>query len=84
MTDDPRYAAAPDEVTTEAINGLRVLNDEMPQPVTIDHGDLLEICQAAEAWAKFARLVKNDDSTADRIDKAIHNATEAAMYGGIR
>jgi hypothetical protein len=45
------------------------------QPVTIDHGDLLELLQAAAAWAGYQRR-RGSIETADRIDKAIHQSRE--------
>jgi hypothetical protein len=62
------------------------------QPVTINHGDLLEICQSAEAWASTLRnrahgnIPVEDkvryENAADRIDKAIADARRAA-FGNI-
>jgi len=59
------------------------------QPVTIDHGDLLEICQSAEAWASTLRNRAHGnipdkekvryENAADRIDQAIASARRAAF-----
>lgn len=59
------------------------------QPVTVDHGDLLEAIQSAEAWAGFLRRrerhpyenVKRDEAAADRIDQAIHRLREQSYTG---
>jgi hypothetical protein len=40
------------------------------QIVTIDHGNLLEVLQAAESWAEYKRYNGNE-TVADRIDRAI-------------
>lgn len=50
----------------------------MDQPVTVDHGDLLEVLQAAEAWAGYSRSVGKAD-TADRVDKSIHALREQSL-----
>jgi hypothetical protein len=40
------------------------------QIATVDHGNLLEVLQAAESWAKYKRYNGNE-TVADRIDRAI-------------
>jgi hypothetical protein len=55
------------------------------QPVTVDHGDLMEVLQSAEAWAGYLRdrgaTVKGErySLAADRIDKAIHNLRKQSL-----
>lgn len=44
------------------------------QMVTVDHGDLLEACQAANAWAGQLRRdesARDFTKAADRIDAAV-------------
>jgi len=57
------------------------------QPVTVDHGDLLEVLQAAEAWASRLRElssvslphgIRDYEKAADRIDKAIRSCRREA------
>lgn len=64
-----------------------IKSTDEPQPAVVDHGDLLEICQAAEAWASHLRTREHEGSNlnhgpevADRIDKAIHS-TRKTSYG---
>jgi len=56
---------------------------EIEQPVTVDHGYLLEVLQSAEAWAGYLRTLARElpgaavpqrtryEQAADRIDQAI-------------
>lgn len=46
---------------------------QINQDVIVDHGDLLEACQAAQAWASQLRQRerKSAEETADRIDRAV-------------
>lgn len=48
------------------------------QQVTVDHGDLLEACQAANAWAGYLRFERVLPESADRIDQAVARLREAA------
>ena len=55
----------------------------MDQLVTVDHGDLLEVCQAAEAWAGYLRKLtpaaRDYNEAADRIDQAIFRCSRSAL-----
>lgn len=54
------------------------------EPVSVDPGDLYEVCQAANAWASYLRQRAGEaydtslptSAAADRIDKAAHNLRE--------
>jgi hypothetical protein len=66
------------------VRELRYALDKRSGSATIDHGDLLEICQAAEAWARSIRAGKGGDDVryqevADRIDRAIAAARNDAF-----
>jgi hypothetical protein len=57
------------------------------QDVIVDHGDLLEVCQAAEAWAKHLRVrggVVKQDEAADRIDQAISAVRRSALHHPVK
>ena len=45
------------------------------QVVTVDHGDLMEVLQAADSWAKYKRY-NGSETAADRIDGAIAGCRE--------
>jgi len=66
-----------------------MIYDQEFQPVTVDAGDLLEVCNAANGWAAVLRTRaeqkhgEGDESSAarfvdaaDRIDKAVKSLRE--------
>jgi hypothetical protein len=70
---------------------MSAIYDQEFQPVTVDAGDLSEVCQAANAWASVLRTraeqaqaqgedPKRHIAAADRIDKAAHDLRQQA-YG---
>jgi hypothetical protein len=58
------------EKSIEEIREVQAAAAISEQIVTIDHGNLLEVLQAAESWAEYKRYNGNE-TVADRIDRAI-------------
>lgn len=55
--------------------GVRAAAGISEQVVTVDHGNLMEVLQAADSWAKYKRY-NGSETAADRIDGAIAGCRE--------